>query len=186
MRNPKVAHRYAKSLLDLASERNQQDDVRNDMELILDTIRESRDLSVLLHSPVVKADKKEKILEALFGQHVSELSIGFLRIMSSKGREALLEEIAKNYIQQIKYRKGIMTAQVTTATNADEATRTQILSQLKKLNPDGEIEITENVDPELIGGFVIKVEDKMIDASVRSQLRKLRREFTDNSYEAAL
>lgn len=186
MRNPKVAHRYAKSLLDLAQERNQQDEVRNDMTLILETIRESRDLDVLLHSPVIKVDKKEKILEALFGQHISELSIGFLRIMTSKGREGLLEEIAENYIQQIKIKKGILTAEVTTAAKADEATRADILAQLKKLNPDGEIEITENVDPELIGGFVIKVEDKMIDASVRTQLRKLRREFTDNSYEAAL
>lgn len=186
MRNPKVAHRYAKSLLDLAEERNQQDEVQKDMELVLSTIRESKDLDLLLHSPVIKSDKKEKILEALFGSRVSDLTIGFMRIMASKGRESIFEEIADHYIQQIKQHKGILTAEVVTAAAADETTRKEIRERLTKLNPSGTVEITESIDPELIGGFVLKVEDKMIDASIRSQIRKLRREFTDTSYEAAL
>ena len=186
MRNPKVAHRYAKSLLDLAQERNEQDAVLADMELVLSTIRESKDLDLLLHSPVIKSDKKEKILEAIFASRVSQLTIGFMRIMTSKGREATFEEIAEHYIHQIKINKGILTAEVITAAAADEATRKEIRERLNKLNPSGSVEITESIDPELIGGFVLKVEDKMIDASIRSQLRKLRREFTDTSYEAAL
>jgi F-type H+-transporting ATPase subunit delta len=109
-----------------------------------------------------------------------------VRIITSKGRESLLHEVAGQYLRQIRVKKGIMTASVVTATPLDDASRTEIHRLVKKLNEQREIVITETVDPEIIGGFVLKVEDKMVDASVLSHFRKLRMEFTKNLYEAAI
>jgi F-type H+-transporting ATPase subunit delta len=186
MRNPKVAHRYAKSLLELAAEKGQADAVENDMRLIASTIEESRDLALLLASPVVKSDKKEKILESIFGAHTTDLTSAFVRIITSKGREAVLEEVAKHYVELIMKRKGILSAQVVTAVPMGDDTRAAMKQMVERLNPQGTVAIEEVVNPDIVGGFVLKVEDQMIDASVLSQLRKLHREFDDNSYEASL
>ncbi|MCH2197267.1 MAG: ATP synthase F1 subunit delta [Flavobacteriales bacterium] len=186
MRNPKVAHRYAKSLLDLATERNEVDAVEKDMRLISSTIQESRDLELLLLSPVVKGDKKENILKTLFGSHITEMTTGFIGIMTAKGREAVLAEVATHFLELTKKRKGILSAQVITATALTEEARAKINAIVSKLNSGGAVEIEESVDPAIVGGFVLKVEDKMIDASVLSQFRKLHREFDDDTYEAAL
>lgn len=186
MSNPKVAYRYAKSLLDLATERGEADVVEKDLAVIVQALDENRDLRVFMNSPVVKSDKKEKVLDAIFGGRISILTSSFVRIITSKGRERLLHEVAGQYLRQIRVKKGIMTASVVTATPLDNASRIEIHRLVTKLNENREIVITETIDPEIIGGFVLKVEDKMVDASVLSHFRKLRMEFTKNLYEAAI
>lgn len=186
MKNTKVAHRYAKSLLGLATERNEADRVEHDFSVISKVLRETRDLRVFLKSPVVKSDKKQQVLLAIFGEHVGELMMAFLRILTVKGREMLLKEIAESYVEQIRRRKGIMVASVVTASALADESRDVINHLVTELNEGGDIVLTEEVDPEIVGGFVLKIEDKMVDASVLSQFRKLRRQYTKNLYEAAM
>jgi F-type H+-transporting ATPase subunit delta len=185
MRNTKVAHRYAKSLLDLATERGEIELVEVDMVNLMNMARDSRDLRAMLSSPVIPSDKKEKVLNALFGDHQSQLGIAFMRILASKGREAYLPEIAAHYLELMKQRKGILIAEVRTATPLTDELRAQIKVIIGKMKK-GDAEITEVVDPAVIGGYILKVEDIMVDASVSTQLRKLRREFTDNPYEVKI
>lgn len=185
MRNTKVAHRYAKSLLDLASERGEIELVEVDMVNLMKMARDSRELRAMLSSPVIPRDKKEKVLNALFGDHQSQIGMAFMKILTSKGREAYLPEIATHYVELMNQRKGILTAEVKTASPLTEELRAQIkviISKMKK----GDAAITEVVDPSVIGGYILKVEDIMVDASVSTQLRKLRREFTNNPYEAKI
>lgn len=186
MRNPKVAHRYAKSLLGLASERKVGEEVEKDLRLIDRMLTDNRELKVFLHSPVVKSAKKNKVLEALLQGNVSELTLAFIRILTSKGREMLLPEIVFHYLEQSRHQKGIVAANVTSASPLAEDDKARVAELLRLFNHDGGVELTETVDPEIIGGFILKVEDRMVDASVSSQLRRLRREFTENLYEASL
>lgn len=185
MRNTKVAHRYAKSLLDLAAERGEVEQVERDMVALAHMAKESRELRAVLGSPVIKGDLKEKVLNALFGAGQSKLGGAFMKILADKGRVNYLPDIAVRYVELVKARNGVLSAEVRTAAPLTEEMRNRIVEVISKMRP-GVPEIKEIIDPEVIGGFVLKVEDNMIDASVSSQLRKLRREFTDNPYEARI
>ena len=93
MPNPRLAARYAKSLIDLANEKNQVEPVYNDMLFLQALCRDSRDFLMLLRSPVVKADKKSAIVEAVTKGKISELTAAFSRLLINKGREANLPEV---------------------------------------------------------------------------------------------
>jgi F-type H+-transporting ATPase subunit delta len=180
MRNTRVTLRYAKSLLALAEEQNQLDVCKSDMETIVVACNDSRELSLLLKSPVVKTDKKLAILNEAF-TGFSQLSMAFINIITSKKREVLLEEIAERFLTVYKTHQGIETAVVTTATPLDEEMRASILSFVKQQGA-GQVELTEKVDEKLIGGAIIRIGDKQLDASVIRQINDLKQTFNKNLY----
>ncbi len=181
MRGVKISSRYAKSLLDLSTERGQSDAVFADMQLIQGIVSSNRDLELLLRSPVVKADKKEQILNLIFAGSISELTHKFIILLIKKGREAFLPEVVTSFILQMQRQRNITPATVVTAVPLDAGTRARILDEARKL-AGGEVEVTEKVDSAVIGGFVLTVGDRMIDTSVSGQIKKLRREFEENPY----
>ena len=181
MADTKLARRYAKSLLDLALERNMVDKVYNDMELVSNTCTASRELSLLLKNPIVNTDKKDNIIKALFGTKIDAITMAFFNIITRKGRESYLEDIAKSFIDLYKTNKGIRIAHVTTAVPLDAATRERILNIVKQAKGN-QIELIEKIDKDLIGGFVLRVGDEQVDTSISKELRNLRNEFDDNLY----
>lgn len=181
MRGIKISTRYAKSLLDLCIELKQVDSVFGDMKLVQATVRQNREFSVLLSSPVVKADVKQKILDKVFGGKVSAPAQKFMNLLAAKGREGLLGEVADSFISQVMAHKKIVSAEVTTAAAMDDETRAKILALARKLAGD-EIELKEKVSTSLIGGFLLRVGDHMIDTSVSGKIRRLKREFDENPY----
>src|ERR1044072_8445643 len=120
MKESRVSHRYAKSLLDLALEKGQLEAVSEDMRMILEAIRANHELSVLLKSPVVKTDKKQAILKAIFGGQIGVITSEFLDIITRKRREGELEGIAEAFVIQYRKHKQILTAVITTASGLDE------------------------------------------------------------------
>lgn len=179
----KAAVRFAKSLLLLAQERGELDEVQRDMELVLQAVKDSKDLELLLKSPVVKSDKKEAILKAVFDGKIGETSSSFIHLLTRKGRERLLPDCSKAFVDLAKRSKNIYAASVTTAVALDDATRAQVKSIVDKLSHQGAIvELEERIDPEILGGFIIRFGDQMVDTSVRTGIRNLRREFSDNPY----
>ncbi len=182
MKNSRAAIRYAKSLLDLAKEQGKEDAVFNDMQLISNTINASSDLKAVLNSPVVKSDKKESILNSIFNEKVDAITLKFLSIVANKSRESLLPAIAKAYSSEYKASKLITEAEVTSATKLNTNDINEI-AQLLNVNKNS-IEITEKIDPSVIGGFIIRVGDKQIDATVKGKLLKLKQEFSSNSHRA--
>ena len=180
MKETRVALRYAKSLISLAEERDVLEQVKGDMELILSVCEESQDFSNMLKSPVVKADKKSAILNQVFGSKISELSLSFLNLLTSKKREAILGAVAENYINLYNESKNIVSATVTTAAAITEDIKAQVLTQLKSVVGDADVRIEERVDASLIGGFVLRVGDLEFNASVANKLQKLKREFVSN------
>ena len=181
MQHTRLASRYAKSLLDLAIENGKEEEVYADMVLLEKTCTSSREFEVLLKSPVVKADKKEAILKAVFKGNVSKLSEEFINIITRKGREAYLVSIASSFLQQYKNHKNITTASIVTAVPLDKSLKEKILGIIGD-NVSGEVELEERVDKDLIGGFVLRVGDQQVDSSVRHKLNQLEQNFKKNPY----
>lgn len=178
----RVASRYVKSLLDLAVTQGSLEKVHADMKLFDSTIESSRDLALMLKSPVIKHDKKLAILTAIFKGKVTDLTMAFIEILTRKNREPLLIEIANEFHNAYNVYKGIGKANVTTTVPMDENTRKQFIAIVKQLSNKTEVELDEKIDKELIGGFILNVADKQIDASIKNQLKKLQLKFSENPY----
>jgi F-type H+-transporting ATPase subunit delta len=177
----RIASRYAKSLLDLCVEKGQLETVKSDMMMMASAMEQSRELRVMLSSPVVKADKKVDILERIFKGNVSEVTMGFITLLTKKGRESILPEIVLSFINQLRTFSGISTAEVTSAVALDAGTKQKVLESAIKL-AGGPVELVEKVDASLIGGFILKVGDKQIDSALSSRIKALKREFAENPY----
>lgn len=185
MRNTLIAKRYAKALFDFALEQNLTEQVRTDMEIVLRTLSENKELRLMLKSPVIKAGKKETVVSLIFEDHIQTISMQYLRIIIRKRREAFIEGIAAEFTGLYKKYKNIITAYMQTATAIDEPVKDSILRLLEQ-QTGAEIELIAEVDKDLIGGFVLRYEDKKYDASIRRQLSDLRKEFNINLYERKL
>ncbi len=181
MKGIKISSRYAKSLLILAVEKQQLDAVYADMKLIHSTIESSRDLRIMLNSPVIKPDTKVAVLSKIFVGEIGEVTYGFIKLLTEKTREGYLGEVAESFLEQVKVYKNVVTAEIISASAMDENTRKEVMAIVARLKK-GDIELAEKVDPSLIGGFVLRVGDNMIDTSLSTSIRNLRREFDDNPY----
>jgi F-type H+-transporting ATPase subunit delta len=181
MTDSKVARRYAQSLMGLALERNIAEKINNDMKLIADTCSANRELVLLLKNPIINTDKKENIIRLIFGSKVDTVTNAFMQIITRKGRESYLYEIAEAFIAMYKTSKGIKTAFVTTAFPMDTALRNEVMSIVKRAKGDN-AELVEQVDKDIIGGFILRIGDVQYDASVSKKLKALKSEFDDNLY----
>lgn len=180
----KAASRYAKSLMSLAIEQNTLDAAYNDMKLIDDTCDKNRDLQMLLKSPVVKADKKQAVMNAVFANVLSPITAGFVKLIIQHKRESILHEIADSFVKQYKAYKNIGIAEVVSAVPLTGEIRKRLMEQLR-LQEGREMEIIEKVDPTLIGGLIIRIGDKQFDGSISRKLNDLKKDFSKNPYVPA-
>lgn len=183
MKNPRLASRYAKSLLDLATEQSQLDAVLQDMRYLAALTKESRDFTNMLRSPIIKADKKHHILAAVFGSdRISKLTSAFIKLLINKGREAYLPEITSSFILQYKELKHIKTLKLTSAAALNENVKQAIVAKVAQQLQNNQIELEEKINPELLGGFVLEMDDKLFDASIRRDLNDVKHQFSKNIY----
>jgi F-type H+-transporting ATPase subunit delta len=178
----RIASRYAKSLIDLAQEKGKLEEVRNDVILMNDSFKASRELRVFLKSPVIGIEKKLEVLNKLFLSKVTEITGKFIVLMTHKGREEFLSEIAESFLIQYNVIKNITPVTITSAVKMDKATIDNLLTGLRKREKIEEIQLTEVIDPSLVGGFILLYGDKQIDSSVRSSIQKLHNLVADDSY----
>ena len=178
MKGSLAARRYAKSLLELSLDKNIADAINDDMQLIGMTIAESADLENLLQSPIVKAEKKGEVLSAIFGGKVNALTNDLIKMVTSKGRESILPLIAMSYIELFKEHKKVSLVEVSSATALTDEQKTKITEMIAKKGITN-IEMVESVNPDLIGGFVVRFGDQQIDASVARKLSDLRQELVN-------
>lgn len=177
----RIASRYSKSLIDLAVEKNQLEDIKADMELFSKVCKENRDFVLMLNNPILESLKKAAIIKKVFKGKVQEMTSLFFDIVSKKHRESVLPEMAKVFRQLYNEHKGIITAEVSTTFKLDENLRSEVTKIVKEISGK-EVELNEKVDKALIGGFLIRVGDKQIDETIQSKLNDLRRELTQNQY----
>lgn len=182
MPNPRLASRYAKSLIELAKEKGQLEQVFADMEWLQAVCKSNRDFVNLLRSPVIKADVKKKIITAVTQGKVSEITAGFNNLLVTKGRESNLPEIVTAFITAYKELKNIRTIKLTTAAPVSDTMRNAIIAQVKKSAGFDNVEVEEKVNPDLIGGFVLQVGDQLIDASIAYDLKAIAKQFENNDF----
>ncbi len=182
MPNPRLAARYARSLVGLSIEKGQLEAVYADMQWLQAVCKQCPEFVNVLRSPVINSDKKEKIIEAVTAGKVNELTAAFNRLLIVKHRESNLPEITGAFISQYKEHKKIYTVKLTTATPVSDEVKNEIVNQVKKTSDMQHIELETSVDEKLIGGFVLKTGDKLVDASIAYDLKQIARQFDNNDF----
>lgn len=171
-----VAHRYAKSLLDFAVEKDVVDFVYTDMLGFKDTCDGSKELVLALKSPIIKHYTKLAILNKLFKSIFNPVTYSIFVIITNKNRESILPAIAAQFINLYKEYKGIQKAEITSAT-ALTSDQKETVTKIVKGYSGKEVELIEHIDESLIGGFILRVGDQQIDDSIRRKLNDLKVSF---------
>jgi F-type H+-transporting ATPase subunit delta len=177
----KLARVYAKALHNLALENKQEEEAKADMDQVAKVIAVSRDFAVLLKSPVVKADTKNKIVAEVFGNSLSELTLNFLKLVINHGREDSLSTIARAYTTIYLQHKGILEGAITSAQALDDKTLKAIEKEVVK-QVGQKVQLDVKTDPDLIGGLILRVGDKQYNGSIAAELQRLRLDFNKNLY----
>ncbi len=173
MDQSKITVRYAKAFFSLGKEKGQLEELRKDIELIYTICTESADFKLLLESPVVKTSQKLKLMSSIFEGKIQELSLNFLQLITENRREIHLAGICRNILSLYKLDQDVRTVVMTSAVSLSPGIIDQIKSQLQE-EFKATIELSEQVDPSLIGGFILRVDDKQVDASIATQLKKVK------------
>ena len=181
MNNPRLAIRYAKSLIDLAIERKTLDEVYGDIKFLKGICKSNPDFVSVLKSPVIKNDKKVKILEAVTNGRISVLTSSFMRLLGLKGRELNLPEILEAFIDQYNEINNIRKVKLTTAIPVSDDIKQSFISKLQ-IDNKGKIELESVIDESLIGGFVLETQGRLVDASVSKDLKDIKKQFLNNDY----
>jgi F-type H+-transporting ATPase subunit delta len=176
MLNTKITNRYAKALLDLSISENQLDVIVKDLEFVQKNISSLRELSLLIKSPIVKRDKKRKIFSEIFKDKISETALKFCELIINRQRSDLLPDIIQRFFELKDDYLNIKSVLVKSAVELDENHINELRSVLEK-NLGKKVNINLSIDKNLIGGFIVQIDDTVIDASLKHQLELLRKKF---------
>jgi F-type H+-transporting ATPase subunit delta len=171
-----ISVRYAKALFSLAKDKDLLSAVKNDMELVSGACSQSVEFNLLLKSPVVKISEKIRLMKLIFGGKVNELSLNFLELITRKKREVFIPSICHNVLALIREHKNIKTAVLTTAIKMDP----EVLQRAEKIfekELGTKVELSGRVNPHIIGGIILRINDQQYDASVATQLKRLKQKM---------
>ena len=182
MVDSRAASRYVKSLLSLAVEKNALEAVHSDMLMFSKVVDDNRQFELLLKNPIIKHEKKREILQKVFSGRVHPLTMAIMDILTRKNREPLLPAIAKEFHTAYNLHQGIGRATITTAIPLDTELRDEFEDIIKKLSEKDKVELIEKIDKDMIGGFVLNVGDRQVDASIKNKLKALKVTFSHNPY----
>ncbi|WP_440998684.1 ATP synthase F1 subunit delta [Fodinibius sp. SL11] len=182
MPTTKAAERYATALLGLAKERDEVEEILEDIEYIHNTLEGSKDLVVFLKSPVIKFDDKTQALEKLFFDELEEPTKLFLKLLSRKDRINLLDQITEAFIAKYKEYAGIITVQVFVARELNKEQQ-ELLHKNLEQKTQKKVEMNITVDKELKGGMAIRIEDTVIDGTVKNKLSELEESLLSTTVE---
>ena len=180
MNNSKIAVRYAKALFDLAGEQKSIDAVYEDMKAI-ERLCAMQEVKEIIKNPVIPQKKRKEIIVALAGDDTSKLTVKFIELMFSHGRGDHLGAAARNYLELTRRHRGIRQVSITTAVPLGGKIKEELATVITGAD-HGIIEFIEQVDGAVMGGFIIRVDDAYIDASVRARLNRFRKEFSLAGY----
>ncbi|OGS73693.1 MAG: ATP synthase F1 subunit delta [Flavobacteria bacterium RIFCSPLOWO2_12_FULL_35_11] len=183
MNGSRAAIRYAKAILSFALEQQKEVEVNDDMLLVANTIKDSKELQLLLNSPVLKTELKKSALKEIFASKTSSLTISLINLLIDNKRLPILGEVAKKYNVIFDSLKGIEVAKVTTAIPLTEELNQQVLRKVIEITGK-QATIESIVNPDIIGGFILRIGDIQYDASVANKLQVLKRQFENESFNS--
>ena len=176
MNESKISVRYAKALFTLAKEAGTMEVLKKDVEVLYQCIREIPELQYVIHSPVIRSSEKTKLFQEMFREAFHPITLTFINLVLEHHREEYLAGISRYFLTLMKTEQGVQVAEVVTALPLSESLRQSIRKLIaKKFN--AQVELSESVDPTLIGGFVLRVGDQQIDASIASKLKRVQKEL---------
>ena len=178
----KAARRYAQAYMETAIERGILEDVKQDMNLIGELLNGSRELRAFLKSPIVKQEQKKAALDEIFSTDTHDLTVKLLALLIEKNRESLLEKITGHFLELYNIHHGIIVVNVTSAFELDDKQIATLKSQLES-STGKNVQMNRTVDSELIGGMMVRIDDTVIDGSVKFKLNQLKEQFSLASVE---
>jgi F-type H+-transporting ATPase subunit delta len=173
MNESRISVRYSRAVFESALEKNILDDINSDMKLILEVCR-IPEFNELLVSPIILPSKKIRLIHSVLGNNLNSLTFSFLDLVVRNGREKYIPAIARVFMHDTMEYKGITECYLTSAVKVEP----KILNDVTKLISDifrTKVDLKDTIDEELIGGFVLRVADNYIDASVKNKLRKIKK-----------
>ncbi len=176
----RIAARYAKSLLELAKEQRKEEQVAKDMRLFEQVCSSNRDFELVLRNPIIKHGKKLNILNRIFDTRVDRITMSIFELTARKNRGPILPAIAVEFQKQYNQQRGVIEASVSTTFKLDEKLQNEFRELIEHVAGE-KVELKEKVDPDLIGGFIIQIEDKQMDESIGSKLQHLSLKFKSNT-----
>ena len=179
MKTNRAAIRYAKALILESIEKDSLESMYSDMQIVLNTFKENENLQSLAESRVVKNSVKLSTLNLIF-KNLSKLSISLINVLSENNRIDILETISFKFIELYKDHKGIQSALVTTAVPLNEEMKSHVLEVISKLTNKKTV-LTNKIDDNLIGGFILRLGDIEYNASFKNKLKTIKQEFTKNT-----
>ena len=182
MNYSQIHKRYATALFELATEMNVVDAVGKDMKNLQVLAVESKELKLILKSPIIKPHVKNKVLSSLFEKDFQKLSMQFLNLLVRKSREVFVGEIAAQYIKISRDAKGIVDVDVTSVIPLQPDVLKVISARVAEYTGKSP-EITEKTNPALLGGFQVSFGDAMLDVTIRKKLNTISQKFKDNIYK---
>jgi len=180
MNTARIAVRYAKALFDLALEGNVVEGVYRDMKNI-GLLCAMEEVQAVISNPVISVQKRKDAIIALAGDKAEKLTVNFITLMFSNGRGDYLAAAARNFTDLTRRHRGIRQVTLTTAVPVSGELKEEMAALIAG-NEAGTIEFNELIDKSVIGGFILRVDDSYIDASVRNRLNKFRKEFSLAGY----
>lgn len=175
MNESKISVRYSKALFESAIEKNNLDKVNQDM-LFITEICKLPEMKDLLKSPVIFPTRKTEILHKMFEGNVEKVTMSMIDIAVGNGRESFIPAIARVFVHETMRYKGITKSSLTTAVKVDPGVKKLITDMIGKVFKT-KVEMEETVDTDIIGGFILRVDDNLIDASLKNKLRKIKKEL---------
>ena len=179
MLTSKVAKRYAQGLLNFTQESGNTDSVFTEMGDILKTIEKSKELQSFFASPIIDVKKKVSIALEIF-KDFSPVTKSMLQLIIKQGRESQMQNIAQEYINKVEDMNGVQRITITSASALSSENISNILKSSELVNHDNKFDVKSIINPEILGGYILRVGDQQVDASVKSKLSKLKKEFQLN------
>lgn len=164
---------YASALMSLAQSRNLTEEFGNDVRSLLELLDNSAELKNFLDSPVVKPQDKKAVLQRITGDQVNPLLRNFLMLLVDRGRILFLQGIGQQYLVLLRKLNQTVLAEITSAHPLTEAQQNTLTEKVKAMTNAHSVEISTTIDPDLLGGVIIKVGSRVVDASLRGQLRRI-------------
>jgi F-type H+-transporting ATPase subunit delta len=169
----KVAGPYAEALLDLAKSKNLLKETTNDVNIISQFLVNSSDLKKFLGNPLVTRDAKKNVLKDILGEQIGSNTLKFLSLLVDRNRIGVLESIAQKFLELSYKQESIEIAKITSSIQLSADQQKEIAAKLKLITGAKQIKLALKIDPQLIGGFTIEIGSKMIDTSIRGQLKQI-------------
>jgi F-type H+-transporting ATPase subunit delta len=164
---------YAEALMSLAKDQNLVESFGNDVQQILETLRSSNELRQLLEVPLVKSNVKKSVIAEVFGSRIHPFLQSFLMVLVDRRRGNFLEPICLQFQALLRELNQVAFAEIISAVTLNELQQRTLEQKVLEVTSARSVQLSIVVNPDLIGGVIIKIGSQVIDASIRGQLRRL-------------